>query len=154
VAPPNVFAMKNSGLEPFLYAEVGTELNGSTLTVLSLLARLGEDPWGEAARWAGLPKGVIIDTLAQNIAQMPLGVHAIADARVTAARLILLLPAQNGPSLFNKSAATAPAAMPPWLPMALLCCFLALTVGVGMALAPKQSAAVPSPAVQATHQAQ
>jgi hypothetical protein len=49
VATADVFAMKNSGLEPFLYAEVGTELNGSTLTVLSVFARLGEDPWGEAA---------------------------------------------------------------------------------------------------------
>jgi hypothetical protein len=42
--------MKNSGLEAFLYAEVATELNGSTLTVLSVFARLGEErvPGGHA----------------------------------------------------------------------------------------------------------
>ena len=41
----DAFALRNSGLDQFLFAEVGTELNGSSLTVLSTLARLGKDPW-------------------------------------------------------------------------------------------------------------
>ncbi len=48
----DAFALKNSDLNTFLFADVGTELNGSALTILSVLARLGEDPWAEAARWA------------------------------------------------------------------------------------------------------
>lgn len=37
---PNVFALKNSGLDAFLYADVGAERNGSALTILSMIARL------------------------------------------------------------------------------------------------------------------
>ena len=45
MAAADVFVFKNSGLNAFLFAEVGTELNGSPLTILSVLARLGQDPW-------------------------------------------------------------------------------------------------------------
>ncbi len=58
MAKADVFALKNSGLEAFLLAEVGTEWNGSGLTVLSLLARLGKDPWAEAATWSKLPRAL------------------------------------------------------------------------------------------------
>jgi hypothetical protein len=54
VSRPDHVALQNSDLNPFLYADVGTELNGSTLTMLSVLARLGKDPWVEAARCAAL----------------------------------------------------------------------------------------------------
>lgn len=37
----NAFALKESGLNDFLFAEVGTELNGSPLTILSILAKIG-----------------------------------------------------------------------------------------------------------------
>lgn len=90
----DAFALKNSGLNDFLFAEVGTELNGSTLTILSVLARLGQDPWAEAAKWTKLPKAAIIDRLAQCISEMPLCPQALSDARATASRLILLLPSQ------------------------------------------------------------
>ena len=43
--------------EPFLYAPVGDDRRGATVTVLSMLARLGVDPWGEAAGLASLPEG-------------------------------------------------------------------------------------------------
>ncbi len=89
---PNVFALKESGLDAFLYADVGAEANGSRLTILSVLARLGKDPWAEAARWAALPKAAVIDSLAQSIAQMPLVPSALAGARDSAARLVQLLP--------------------------------------------------------------
>ena len=93
----DAFALKNSGLNEFLLAEVGTEANGSPLTVLSVLARLGRDPWAEAAGWSKLPKAAIIDRLADCISQMPLRPPALAEARMTAARLIPLLPAQAQP---------------------------------------------------------
>src|SRR5271163_535283 len=91
----DVFALKNSGLDAFLFAEVGDELNGSGLTVLSVLARLGHDPWTEAARFVGLPKAALIDCLTRSIARMPLCPQALAEARATATRLILLLPVNN-----------------------------------------------------------
>ncbi|NPD66777.1 hypothetical protein HN018_25570 (plasmid) [Lichenicola cladoniae] len=80
----NVFVFKKSGLEPFLYADVGPEASGSTLTILSILARLGKDPWMEAARWAALPKAVVIEALARSIAEMPLAPSALAGAHDSA----------------------------------------------------------------------
>ncbi|MGO9999451.1 MAG: hypothetical protein ACLPKW_17150 [Acetobacteraceae bacterium] len=95
MSSPDAFALKNSGLNAFLFAEVGTELNGSQLTILSILARLGQDPWAEAARWAQLPKAAMIDCLVHSIAQMPLCPQAFVEARATASRLVLLLPTQT-----------------------------------------------------------
>lgn len=92
---PTAGALKDSGLDSFLYADVGTELNGSALTILSMIARLGGDPWDQAARWARLPKAAVIDGLTRSIAQMPLVPSALAETRATAARLALLLPAQT-----------------------------------------------------------
>jgi hypothetical protein len=86
VTSSDVFALKNAGLDAFLYADVGAEVNGSTLTMLSVLARLGKDPWAEAAKWAALPKAAVIDSLAQSIALMPLAPPALAGARDSAAR--------------------------------------------------------------------
>jgi hypothetical protein len=67
MAQSDVFALNNSGLEPFLFAEVGDELNGLGLTVLSDLARLGHDPWAEAARLISLPKVAAVNCLTGNI---------------------------------------------------------------------------------------
>ena len=44
MASTDAFTLKNSDLNAFLYADVGTEMNGSVLTMLSVLARLGQDP--------------------------------------------------------------------------------------------------------------
>jgi hypothetical protein len=104
---PNVFALRESGLGPFLFAEVGTDLNGSALTILTVLARLGEDPWAEAARWARLPKDAIVELLTQCISQMPLCPQSLAEARATATRLIPLLPGQQQPRSAGGTGAVA-----------------------------------------------
>ncbi len=132
----DVFALKNSGLEPFLFAEVGDEGSGMGLTVLSLLARLGLDPWAEAARWVTLPKTAAIACLAGNIARMPLSQQALAEAHATATRLILLLPVNNTvPGLAARTLPPGLAAMPKWLPMTLLYCALAIGLGVANIIA-------------------
>jgi hypothetical protein len=110
----DVFALKNTGLNLFLFADVGTENNGSVLTVLSVLARLGQDPWAQAAQWVRLPKPEMIDRLADSIAKMPLPPQALRDARQTAARLIQLLPAQTSEPGSGKVALSAPLTLPRW----------------------------------------
>lgn len=95
MAQPDVFALANTGLEAFLCGEVGTELNGSTLTIMSALARLDFDPWAEAARWSRLPRAATIDRLAGLIVQMPLCPQSLGEARGTAIRLTNLLPVQS-----------------------------------------------------------
>jgi hypothetical protein len=144
----DAFALRNSGLNAFLFAEVGTELNGSTLTMLSVLARLGQDPWDQAGRWAKLPKAAIIDRLTQIIGQMPLCPQALIDARATASRLILLLPGQTQTSQGAErptGAKAAISALPRWAPIAFFCSAIA----VGMAVNAFLTAPPAAPAMEA-----
>lgn len=134
---PNVFALKNAGLDAFLYANVGAELNGSALTILSMIARLGRDPWAEAARWATLPRAGAIESLAQSIAQMPLVPSALVETRVTAARLVQLLPAKT-PGVSQGGAAKAETpSVPGWVPITILYCAMAFGLAISALLMPK-----------------
>jgi hypothetical protein len=151
MAYPDAFALKNSGLNAFLFADVGTELNGSRLTILSVLARLGQDPWAEATRWAKLPKAAAVDCLAQSITRMPLGPQALADARATAARLILLLPSQTQKPAQSTSATVSTAAAPNWLAITFLYGALAFGLAVNMIMMPRPPAAVATPIEQTVH---
>lgn len=139
---PNVFALKNSGVEAFLHADVGEELNGSTLTILSMIARLGPDPWSEAARWAALPRAGAIESLTESIDQMPLIPSALAEARATATRLVHLLPATTSGTQQGGPAETEASSMPSWLPVTLLYGAMALGMAVSGVLASKPSQAV------------
>lgn len=142
---PAVFALKNSGLDAFLYADVGTELNGSALTILSMIARLGRDPWAEAARWATLPRAGAIESLAQSIGDMPLTPSALADARAIAVRLVQLLPATT-PGAWHGGAANVEArSAPGWVPMVMLYAAMALGIALSALLMPKPTQAVATP---------
>jgi hypothetical protein len=141
----DAFALKNSTLNAFLFTEVGTEANGSTLTMLSILARLGQDPWAESARLTKLPRAAAIDAVARSIGAMPLTPQALADARATASRLILLLPAQTKTSAQSISAAVTASAVPNWVPIAFLCASLAVGLAFYMTSAPISSPGVAMP---------
>jgi hypothetical protein len=73
--------------EPFLYAVLCDEGNGMPLTVISAIARSGNDPWTEAARIAKLPKAMAVDALARMIPD-----RGRADGAATADGLYALLP--------------------------------------------------------------
>jgi hypothetical protein len=94
LATPDATALQRSDLNQFLFADVGTEANGTTLSVLSVFARRGSDPWTEAGRLAGLPKAEATDSLARMISTMPKTLWAPPEAITIAARLIGLLPAR------------------------------------------------------------
>ncbi len=148
----DVFALKNTGLEPLLFSEVGDEGNGSRLTVLSLLARLGLDPWAEAARWVTLPKNAAIACLAANIERMPLSPQALAEAQSTATRLVRLLPVNNTvPGIAARAVPPGLDALPKWLPMTLLYCALAIGMGVSMMTAPRATTVAPVTPPAANH---
>ncbi len=80
--------LQTSDVDPFLFADVGIEPNGSQLTVLSLLARLDVDPWSEARRLAKLPRNDALDCLCERIARTPLSPDDHEDRRGRAARLV------------------------------------------------------------------
>jgi hypothetical protein len=92
----DAFALPHSGLNEFLFASVGTEPSGMTLSVLSVFARLGDDPWKEAGKLAGLPKGEAIKSLAQAITGMPRSGWTLPDATTIATGLVALLPKRLG----------------------------------------------------------
>lgn len=82
----------------FLFAQICEEKNGMTLSVVSALARLGVDPWQEAARLQALPRTAAALTLAGMIGRMSSNSALIADAPGVAARLIKLLPKSAAPA--------------------------------------------------------
>lgn len=95
MASSDVFTLPHSELNPFLFASVATEANGTTLSLMSVFARLGEDPWREAARLVGLPRSDAVASLARTLAAMPASGWTLPDATAIATRLIALLPARG-----------------------------------------------------------
>jgi hypothetical protein len=80
--------------DDFLFARI--DENGETpLSVLSVLARLGIDPWEEAARLARLRRAVAAMRLASSIAATPAAPSAYLDAETVSDRLISLLPSPH-----------------------------------------------------------
>ena len=86
-----------NGFDPFLQAAVGEDRNGQVVTVLSMLARLGLDPWSEASDLASLSHaaaGTRLGKLLSSFRDVPtLGLDHGAIAR----RLTDLLPVRSLP---------------------------------------------------------
>ena len=145
----DVFAFQKSALASFLFAEVGTEANGSQLTVLSVLARLGQDPWEQAGQWVRLPKTTIIDRLTASIAQMPLSEQARLDARKTATRLIQLLPTHTSQSDGSKAVAAGRRRLTGWTPVYLVAVLLAIAIAVSQMMGDGANVGKVAPSVPA-----
>ena len=145
MTPTDAFALKNSGLNAFLFAEVGTEQNGSTLTVISTLARLGNDPWVQAAEWARMPNAASVDCLTESILRMPLCAPSHVEAHATATRLVMLLPRQSS-SVAGRALAKSP--VPEWLPIAAFCVVLGLAIAANTFASAPTAPMVPAPVTQ------
>jgi hypothetical protein len=81
--------------DDFLYAPIGAEGTGMSLSVLSALSRLNVDPWEEAAELSELPTDTATQRLASLIARLPGGGWASADVAKIAGRLVKLLPSRS-----------------------------------------------------------
>lgn len=92
------YTLGHSEFNEFLFAFVGEEKNGSDLTVLSALARLGLDPWKEAAHLSALPKEAATSALTATIARLPEGVWKVSESRAIALRLVHYLPRHDARS--------------------------------------------------------
>ena len=93
------YSLGNSAYNAFLHAEVGEDSNGTRLTVLTALTRLGVDPWLEAARLSDLPRDVAVTALAATIARLPEGNWKAADSEAIAMRLANFLPGHSSAPL-------------------------------------------------------
>jgi hypothetical protein len=147
----DVFELRNSSFNAFLFAEVGTEQNGSPLTILSTLARLGKDPWAQAAEWARMPNAATTECLTQSIMQMPLCKPALVEAHATAGRLVMLLPRQSGTTGQTGSRTIVDVKLPAWLPLAVFCAVMGLMVMAGTYVA---SSAIQAPVAQSVESGQ
>ncbi len=78
--------------DDFLFAPIGEDQNGTTLSVLSALARMDVDPWQETASLARMPRERATERLAVLIAAVRKDLAMSAAAETIAARLTELLP--------------------------------------------------------------
>ena len=90
-----IFDLARSAFNPFLFAEVGIEANGQSLSVVSLLARNGRDPWDEAASLAAMPAPRAIEALARIITATQSALWPLPAATEIARRLIAFLPTRG-----------------------------------------------------------
>jgi hypothetical protein len=101
------FSLLHSNLNDFLFASVGEEQNGVTLSVVSALTRLGLDPWEEAARLTPLPKARAAEALAALIARLPISRTLSSDDLAISQRLVELLPDQKPVPMEGRKRAAA-----------------------------------------------
>ncbi len=101
-------------LDAFLHAAIGEELNGTTLTVLSALARRDLDPWRHAEYLRQLPAPLAVRELAKLIADLPPRFAEPPVASTTASRLLTLLTAADRaqPGIDGRADPTAPPKAP------------------------------------------
>jgi hypothetical protein len=92
MALPANFSLLHSELNDFLFAQLGEEENGSPLSVLSALTRIGTDPWAEGARLSELPKDAAARALVTMIAMFPREKRGFSEVMALAEELAELLP--------------------------------------------------------------
>ena len=106
MAAPNVLNPHPPEFERFLYASVGEDRNGYVVTVLSTLARLGLDPWKEAAELVALGRDAAQARLGTRLARIR-DVPALASDHGRVARdLNQLLPESPMPGALKRAVAT------------------------------------------------
>ncbi|MGL4414825.1 hypothetical protein [Roseinatronobacter monicus] len=89
------FHQGGTPFDGFLYAELGQDRVGNTVSVLSALARLGRDPWDEAADLSALSSEGARKRLAGTLGRF----HDVPaygqDSGATIMRLVALLPSAS-----------------------------------------------------------
>jgi len=93
-----MLSSRGSEFDAFLFAPIGEEKNGMLLSVLSALARLGLDPWREAAELARMSNQVALQRLTSLIEALPEAPSTRPAPSAISARLVALLPGARGPS--------------------------------------------------------
>ena len=82
--------------DDFLFARIDEDSEATPLSVLSVLARLGVDPWEEAAKLTRLERVSAAKRLVEFIAATPGAPAAYLSAKTVSDRLIDLLPSSAG----------------------------------------------------------
>lgn len=99
--------------EPFLSAPVGEDRHGTSVTVLSMLARLGVDPWGEASELARLPEGAARQRLEALMARFNDVSTPVQDRSGVVLKLLASLPGPATPARSASGGMATGLAFPP-----------------------------------------
>ena len=84
-------ATLRTDFDAFLLAPIGEDANGLPLNLLTILARLGVDPWEEAAEIAALAAEPAMQRLASRLEASPNAPASPADTVNIVTRLMALL---------------------------------------------------------------
>ncbi len=84
--------------DEFLGAAIREDRNGTTLSVLSALARLDVDPWREATSLARMPRAAAADRLTALIDALPREPAGAIPSQTSAEELVSLLPKGRFPT--------------------------------------------------------
>lgn len=125
----------SSELDGFLLSDVGIEPNGMPLTVLSLLARMGVDPWNEAERLSILPNELAISWMAIAISRSPPFSWKHSDVTTLASHLVDRLPAHSRDPQFGTSISTGLETVPPWALMVVFYVIISVSMILFLAIA-------------------
>jgi len=87
-----VITSQGSEFQKFLYAPIGDDHEGMTLSVLSALARQDVDPWAEASRLAHLPEKAAVKQIQNLLDALPNRTLGALDRAELAGHLSDLLP--------------------------------------------------------------
>jgi hypothetical protein len=104
----DVFRLQKSDLNSFLFADVGTESNGMPLSVVSMLGRLGGDPWADAGRLARQTPEAATRELAEIITGTACSGRSSAEVMAIATRLAALLPTASSRRAERQAARSEP----------------------------------------------
>jgi hypothetical protein len=107
-------ALPGTEFNDFLFAPIGEDSNGMLVSVLSGLARLGVDPWQEAAQLAQLPGEVATRRLVSLIDTLRGRGSAYPDPPSIAARLIALLPKRDQSGKRPGNTSDSVSSIKPW----------------------------------------
>ncbi len=93
--------------DEFLGAPIGEDRNGTTLSVLSALARLDVDPWLEATSLARMPREAATERLTALIDALPREPASAIPSITNVADLVALLPKGKTPNVRPSDSAFA-----------------------------------------------
>jgi hypothetical protein len=106
--------------DDFLFALINEDGDKTPLSVLSLFARRGVDPWEEAANLAQLPHASAAERLISLIASIPGGLPACSDAKTISDRLLALLPPPPGLNISAREKLGVPGLTATWFAIWIL----------------------------------
>jgi hypothetical protein len=105
----DVYRRDGTPFDRFLYASVGEDRNGNVVTVLSTLARLGVDPWDEAADLSDLARADARNRLGALLSRFNDVPALVREHGSMTARLLELLPKNSGRESVQGAVMSAPA---------------------------------------------